>query len=154
MRLRSCCQGFSNLQTPLIFLPLLHIRKTRTYLTITPGELHLVPTDCIIRWALVTLCLCLSVCIGPKLCVFCGCVCVEGWPVGQSDIIFPCHSPAEPRSAESKSQWCHPFASPSLSQPVCCGASNQTNVQRLGQLNCRNTCRLHDLSGQLRLTEN
>lgn len=40
----------------------------------------------------------------------------------------------------------HSLFSLSLSGPVCCGASDQTNVQRLGQLNCRNTHRLHVLS--------
>lgn len=59
-------------------------------------------------------------------------------PVGQNDIMLLCFCrPAEPRSAKVNDVIHSPlfFFFPFL-WPVCCGASNQTNVQRLGQLNC------------------
>lgn len=65
-----------------------------------------------------------------------------------------------PRICPAESRWCHPLVCvppPSLAWPMCCGASNQTNVGRLGQLNRTST---HTLRGsalwrprQLRQTE-
>lgn len=58
-------------------------------------------------------------------------------PVGQNDIMLLCFChPAEPRSAKVNDVIHSPLFFFPFLWPVCCGASNQTNVQRLGQLNC------------------
>lgn len=107
--------------TPLLSLSifLLHTHKLNTDLT-----LWCVPKDWLTGLALA----CVSVLVlSGNWCVYVSisvithlqdvrvCMCV--WPVGQSDIIlFCCCRPAEPRSTQSKSQWCHSF--PFLSQSL------------------------------------
>lgn len=78
------------------------------------------------------------------------CVCVCVW--GRLEAKVTSYVPAavvqlnpDPLKAKVNDVIHSPLSLP-LSRPVCCGASNQTNVQRLGQLNCRNSRRLHVLS--------
>lgn len=63
-------------------------------------------------------------------------------------------------SARGERRWCHPLVSfpPLPARPMCCGASNQTNVGRLGQRNHTSTHSLRGSvlwrPGELRQTEN
>lgn len=76
---------------------------TRTHTNLTSrhrgSAFIVVPADSQLMWT------CRSRSVITRLRV---CLCVG--PVGQSDIIlFCCCRPAEPRSTQSKSQWCHSF---------------------------------------------
>lgn len=139
------------------FLSFLHTHKLNIHLTLRQwrSALFVVPTDCLIGWALVKMCMSLGKCMqaAADVCVRRQCVQISVKPVCMRRACRPkwYHTaPLLPSSwtqiTQSKMQWCHSSLSFLLSRPMCCGASNQTNVQRLGQLNGRNTRRLHALS--------